>query len=49
MRADNIGFRDDEIYEFIKGNNNIISLEQMDREMCVEVMERYKKGEGKIY
>ena len=47
--ADNIGFRDDEIYEFIKGNNNIISLEQMDREMCVEVMERYKKGEGKIY
>ena len=30
--AAEIGFRDDEIYEFIKGNNKMISLKQIDRD-----------------
>ncbi len=47
--AANIGFRDDEIYEFIKGNNNMIDLKQIDREHCIKIMEQYKKNNGKIY
>ena len=44
-----IGFRDDDIYEFIKGNNNLIELEQMDRDTCIETMNNYKKNDGIIY
>lgn len=44
--AASIGFRDDDIYEFIKGNNNIISMKQIDREGCIEVMKHYK---GNMY
>ena len=40
--AGNIGFRDDEIYEFIKGKNKMITLKQIDREECIEVMNDYK-------
>ena len=40
--AANIGFRDDEIYEFIKGKNKMITLKQIDREECIEVMNDYK-------
>ncbi len=47
--AADIGFRDNDIYEFIKGNNNMISLEQMDRDECVETMKEYQKQEGIIY
>lgn len=45
----NLGFRDDDIYEFIKGNNNIIFLEQMDRDTCIETLNKYKKENGLIY
>ena len=47
--AADTGFRDNDIYEFIKGNNNIISLEQMDRDACIETMNKYKKENGVIY
>ena len=47
--AANIGFRDDDIYEFIKGNNNMISLKQLDRENCIETMKQYKNKNGIIY
>ena len=47
--AADIGFRDDAIYEFIKGNNNIISLKQIDREHCIEIMDKYKNDKGTIY
>ncbi len=47
--AANIGFRDDDIYEFIKGNNKMISLKQMDREDCIETMKQYQKNNGIIY
>ena len=33
--ASDIGFRDNDIYEFIKGNNKIIDLKQIDREECL--------------
>ena len=44
--AANIGFRDDDIYEFIKGNNNMISMKQIDREECLKMMEHYN---GNMY
>ena len=47
--AGNIGFRDDDIYEFIKGNNNMIVLEQIDRDDCLETMKHYKDNNGVIY
>ena len=47
--AANIGFRDDDIYEFIKGNNKMISLTQMDRDECIKTMQQYEKNNGVIY
>ena len=47
--AADIGFRDDDIYEFIKGNNNLIELEQIDRETCIKTMNQYKEKNGVIY
>ncbi len=48
--AENIGFRDNYIYEFIKNNNNnknILDLESMDREETIKVFEEYIKKEDK--
>ena len=47
--AANIGFRDDDIYEFIKGNNKMISLTQVDRDECIKTMQQYEKNNGVIY
>lgn len=48
--AANIGFRDDEIYEFIKGNNKEMLKEiKIDRENCIELFEKYQQYEGIIY
>ncbi len=47
--AAKIGFRDNDIYEFIKGNNNMIHLKQIDRDECIETMEKYQKDNGIIY
>lgn len=44
--AENIGFRDSEIYEFIKGNNKMIDLKQIDRDKTIEAFKNYK---GDIY
>ncbi|MBO5530773.1 MAG: nucleoside deaminase [Bacilli bacterium] len=48
--AENIGFRDNFIYEFIKNNNsdkNILDLESMDREETIKVFEEYMNKEAK--
>lgn len=48
--ANNIGFRDDMIYDFLKGkNNNLINLENIDRNECIKLFEKYKKDKGIIY
>lgn len=48
--ASKIGFRDDSIYEYLKGNNNnLISLKQIDKEECIDIFERYQKESKKIY
>ena len=48
--AGNIGFRDDVIYQYLKGENkDLINLKQMDRDECIKAFEEYKKENGVIY
>lgn len=48
--AGKIGFRDDAIYDFIKGKNkDLLNLKQMDREECIKVFKEYEKNGGIIY
>ena len=48
--AGEIGFRDDAIYDYLKGENNgLINLEEMDREECIKTFKEYKKQDGVIY
>ena len=48
--AAEIGFRDDMIYEYLKGKNkHLINIEQLDRDECFKTMEKYKQIGGKIY
>ena len=48
--AGEIGFRDDMIYEYLKGKNkDLINIDQLDRDECFKTMEKYKQIGGKIY
>ena len=48
--AGEIGFRDDIIYDYLKGNNkDLICLKQLDREECLETFKRYSEENGTIY
>ena len=48
--AAKIGFRDDLIYEYLKGNKkDLITLKQIDRDKCVSTFEKYEKDKKVIY
>ena len=48
--ANEIGFRDNAIYEFLEGKNkSLLNIEEIDREECLEVFEEYKKNNKTIY
>ena len=48
--AGEIGFRDDIIYDYLKGeNSNLIRLKQIDREECIKTFEKYKREGGILY
>ncbi len=48
--AGKIGFRDDAIYDYLKGNNqNLIHLTHLDRDECIKTFEKYEKENGVIY
>ena len=48
--AENIGFRDNLIYEYLSGNaQDLISLKQIYRNDCIEVFEQYKEEDKVIY
>ncbi len=48
--AGEIGFRDDMIYEYLKGKNKeLINLEEIDREECLKSFEKYRANNGIIY
>jgi hypothetical protein len=38
-----IGFRDDKIYEYLKGNNELLDMKQIDRDKCINIMNTYDK------
>ena len=47
--ADDIGFRDDVIYEYIKGNNeNLIEMHHIESEEALEVFKKFKELSDKI-
>ena len=47
--ADDIGFRDDVIYEYLKGNDkNLIETHHIESEEALEVFKEFKKIEDKI-
>ena len=48
--AGKIGFRDDMIYDYLKGKNkDLINLKQIDREECIKTFEEYKNNNVVIY
>lgn len=45
--ADDIGFRDDMIYEYIKGNNKeTLNLHHMENKEALEVFKKFKEFNG---
>lgn len=40
--ASMIGFRDEMIYDYLKGNSNLISLKQDNHDICLELFNEYK-------
>ena len=48
--AENIGFRDDFIYEFIKNNNrDVLQLKQINHDECLNLFNEYKEKDKEIY
>ena len=48
--AAEIGFRDDMIYEYLKGKNtDLLKLKQINRNECIELFKEYKKQQKTIY
>ena len=49
--ADEIGFRDDMIYEYIKGNDEkVLNLHHVESEEALEVFKKFKEiGEQNLY
>ncbi len=45
-----IGFRDNDIYEYLEGKKeNLLDLQQIDRDECIKVFKKYKSSNGIIY
>lgn len=52
LDADKIGFRDDFIYAFIKGNakqKDILDLEEKERELCLTLFHEYHQKAKQLY
>ena len=48
--AEEIGFRDDFIYEYLKGNNKeLINLTNIEHDECLELFKEYSKNNKEIY
>jgi tRNA(Arg) A34 adenosine deaminase TadA len=48
--AEDIGFRDDYIYNYIKGNNkDLLKITQIDRDNAIKLFEEYKEKNKEIY
>lgn len=48
--AGKIGFRDDIIYEYLKGEKKeLLKMIQIDRDECKKIFDEYKKNNGILY
>lgn len=48
--AGKIGFRDDIIYEYLKGKKvNLLNIKQIDRDECRQIFDEYENNGGVIY
>ena len=48
--AEEIGFRDDFIYEYLNGNNKeALDIEQLNHDECIELFNEYKDKNKEIY
>lgn len=48
--AENIGFRDDFIYDYMRGkNNDTLCIKQLDRNKCIELFNEYSEKNKEIY
>lgn len=50
--ADEIGFRDDFIYQFIQNgrkNTNILEIEEVERDLCLIIFKEYKEKNKELY
>lgn len=48
--TDNIGFRDDNFYDYVNGKNNLLKQKELDREECLKLFKEYVDDEKhKIY
>ena len=48
--AEEIGFRDDFIYEYLNGKNkNVLDIEQLNHDECIELFNEYKDNNKEIY
>lgn len=43
-----IGFRDDDFYQYMDGRNDLLALTQIQREKCMELFHEYDRTEGRI-
>ena len=44
-----IGFRDEKFYDYLHGKSEILTLEELSRDKCLELFEEYRKTEGENY
>lgn len=48
--AEKIGFRDDFIYDYLRGSNKeIISIKQIEHDKCLELFKEYEEKNKEIY
>ena len=45
--SDEIGFRDEVFYEYLAGENDLLTVSGFERESCLELFEAYTEIEGK--
>lgn len=45
--SDEIGFRDEVFYEYLAGENDLLTVSEFERESCLELFEAYTEIEGK--
>ena len=45
--SDEIGFRDEVFYEYLAGENDLLTVSGFERERCLELLEAYTEIEGK--